>query len=38
MLDAGISEKGKYQAVRLGEHISDKNIDIVVVSPLKRAL
>ena len=37
-LNAGLNETGKKQAQNLAEHLQDKGIELIVSSPLKRAL
>lgn len=36
--DSVLTEQGKEQAVKVGEKLKDKGIDIIVTSPLKRAM
>jgi broad specificity phosphatase PhoE len=38
LIDAGLTEFGKQQAIKVKNQLNWKEIDIVFVSPLKRAL
>ena len=37
LTEAMLTEKGRCQAMSLGERVKDKNIDLIISSPMKRA-